>query len=420
MNSNNTSHLIAYQCPSFSETNGNQSLTSERSTQPKWHKQKPNNTHHNNSIKASNKPLQTSNTSSKSTNTHHYLNLLLLRAGYIETNPGPSSPKDNATGLSPAPFLFPPTQILLQPDTNINFNVPDIPIHDIPKFDFLEFYTTPHGRELVRQRCYNILFSCPSCKSLNNCLNKFSKFHVKSAIPLSRMMVNTITECLTCYRCAVCLHYSNRFQTEFLPQGFTCSQECATYYMDNFIMPFNYSEHRSRANWIKHLGLRSMNNIGRTPSCKKHYSYKICLMDSMDLNQIQTWITSTDNSTKKRKQRAKKRHIPQLNLDTIINLIYNIAGGASCSGTNCLKSMWLLQGETEFDSSLDLHYCSTSCLNSRKKVKRTNNMHQDRINIIKLCLQEKYHLTDSPLHKPNTLAGAPLFKQIYETTNKQH
>ena len=139
----------------------------------------------------------------------------------------------------------------------------------------------------------------------------------------------------------------------------------------------------------------------------------------MDLNQIQTWITSTDNSTKKRKQRAKKRHIPQLNLDTIINLIYNIAGGASCSGTNCLKSMWLLQGETEFDSSLDLHYCSTSCLNSRKKVKRTNNMHQDRINIIKLCLQEKYHLTDSPLHKPNTLAGAPLFKQIYETTNKQ-
>ena len=46
-------------------------------------------------------------------------------------------------------------------------------------------------------------------------------------------------------------------------------------------------------------------------------------------------------------------------------------------------------------------------------------MHHDRINIIKLCLQEKYHLTDSPLHRPNTLAGASLFKQIYETTNKQ-
>ena len=81
--------------------------------------------------------------------------------------------------------------------------------------------------------------------------------------------------------------------------------------------------------------------------------------------------------------------------------------------------MWLLQGETEFDMGHDLHYCSTSCLNSRKNIKKTNNMHQDRINIIKLCLQEKYHLIDSPLHKPNTLAGAPLFNQIYETTNKQ-
>ena len=89
--------------------------------------------------------------------THNYLNLLLLRAGDIETNPGPAPPRANVTGPTPAPFLFPPTQILLQPDTNINFKIPDIPILNIPKFDFQEFYMTPQGRELVKQRCYYIL-----------------------------------------------------------------------------------------------------------------------------------------------------------------------------------------------------------------------------------------------------------------------
>ena len=143
---------------------------------------------------------------------------------------------------------------------------------------------------------FTIDFYYIACKTLNKCFKTFSKFYVKSPIFLSRIMVNTITECLTCYRCAVCLNYSNQFQSEFFPKGFTCSQQCAAYYMDKFILPFSNLEHRSRANWIKHLGLRSMNNIGRTPSCKLHYIYKICLMDSLELNTVQTWITHPENS----------------------------------------------------------------------------------------------------------------------------
>ena len=71
--------------------------------------------------------------------THKHLKLLLLRAGDIETNQGPTPPRANKNRPTLAPFLFPPTQILLTPDTNINFNVPDITIFNIPKFDFQEF-----------------------------------------------------------------------------------------------------------------------------------------------------------------------------------------------------------------------------------------------------------------------------------------
>lgn len=73
--------------------------------------------------------------------------------------------------------------------------------------------------------------------------------------------------------------------------------------MNNFICKYDEKErkikvipeHRTRALWIKHLGLRTLNNIGRIPSC---------LMDCMNINGIKEWIEDERNITKERKIRA--------------------------------------------------------------------------------------------------------------------
>ena len=50
-----------------------------------------------------------------------------------------------------------------------------------------------------------------------------------------------------------------------------------------------------------------MNNIGKIPSCSEHYTYKICLLDSMNLNKIKEWIEDPENTTKNRKQKREKK-----------------------------------------------------------------------------------------------------------------
>ena len=82
--------------------------------------------------------------------------------------------------------------------------------------------------------------------------------------------------------------------------------------MNNFICKYDEKErkikvipeHRTRALWIKHLGLRTLNNIGRIPSCGEHYTYRTCLMDCMNINGIKEWIEDERNITKERKIRA--------------------------------------------------------------------------------------------------------------------
>ena len=144
--------------------------------------------------------------------------------------------------------------------------------------------------------------------------------------------------------------------------------------------------------WIRYLGLRTMNNIGRTPSCKLHYSYKICLMDFMDRSLILTWIVDPENTTKQRKKRAKKQNILETSSDNIITDIYNYAGNASCSRLNCTQSLWFYKGPAEFDTKSNLYFCSQVCLNS-KSPSDYKNLHSSRIDIIQLCLQENYHLS---------------------------
>ena len=139
-------------------------------------------------------------------------------------------------------------------------------------------------------------------------------FYIGEKITLSNTMVAIIIECLQKHRCAYCLEPTNNAQNEFLPNGFTCGGECETNYMNKFICMLDGVEnrvkfrnvHRSRGQWIKYLGLRSMNNIGRTPTCGVHYTYKICLFDSISLTGIADWIENPINTTKERKKRANK------------------------------------------------------------------------------------------------------------------
>ena len=184
--------------------------------------------------------------------------------------------------------------------------------------------------------------------------------------------------------------------------------------MDKFILPLNNSEHRCRAKWIQHLGLRSMNNFGKLPSCKDHFSFKICLLDSINLENIKNWALSPVNSKKARKKRSKLRFVPKISPDLIINYIYNLSGGTICAGRMCSQTLWLYTGPSEFDTRTNLQYCSTACLTSHNYL--TGDLHIDRIAIITLCLQEKFLLSDSKIYKNPAASGASLFKQLHEAT----
>ena len=124
--------------------------------------------------------------------------------------------------------------------------------------------------------------------SLNNCLKKYLCFYVKTPIMLANTKITTILECLQRHRCTYCLHLTNHFSSKYFPIGFVCSAHCEIHYMEKFIIPTNHSEHRCRALWIKHLGLCTMNNIGRVPNCKEHFTFKICILDSLDFDGIKT------------------------------------------------------------------------------------------------------------------------------------
>ena len=125
---------------------------------------------------------------------------------------------------------------------------------------------------------------------------------------------------------------NRKYSGAFLPQWYICNNTCEIDYMDEFILPFNSSKHRCRAKWVQHLGLRSMNNFGRLPSCKDHFSFKICLLD---LKSIKNWALLPENSKKARKKRSRRRHLLQISSDLLINFFYNLAGGTICTSHNC-------------------------------------------------------------------------------------
>ena len=157
-----------------------------------------------------------------------------------------------------------------------------------------------------------------------------------------------------------------------------------------------------------------MNNFGRLPSCKDHFSFRICLLDTINLETIKNWASAPENTEKARKKRSQRRSVPKISPDHLINYIYNLAGGTICAGHSCSQTLWLYTGPSEFDIRTDLQYCTLACLNSRNNI--TGDLHVDRISIITLCLQETFYLSDSNPYKNPTISGALLFKQLHEAT----
>ena len=194
---------------------------------------------------------------------HLMIKLALLQSGDVHPNPGPLSDL---------------LQIIAEKNHTPTFNIPQIQTFPHQTFDFESFFIDPTAQQIVKERCFNIIYSCSAHPNLNDCFAIFTKFYVKQSIALCNVVTTTITECLLGYRCAFCLKAWNKHKGRFLPDGFVCSPTCESDYMDKFILPYNHSEHRCRAKWIQHLGLRPMNNFGRLPTCKDHFpSEFVCL-----------------------------------------------------------------------------------------------------------------------------------------------
>ena len=343
-----------------------------------------------------------------------YMRKILLRSGDIEENPGP--------GL----LRIPEPMILEETRLSATLEFPEKQLYNIEYFNFEEFLLIPRGIIIIKEKLHNHIYSCPPCDNLNNCLKKFLKIYIKKPIPLSNAMIAIIVECLQCVRCAYCLKFTKFKPNKFLPMGFICNQECESKYMNEFICTYSetergivfHPEHRTRALWIKHLGLKTMNNIGRIPTCEEHFTYRTCITDCLNVEAIKAWIEDPENNLKERKKRAKKRIVPHPDANHIIELILNLAGGAICAGEKCGRNLWLYKGESEYDHWTGLQYCSRRCINTR--IKRKIDCHKEKVQIIRDCIKETYHLNQKELYQELKIGGSSLLKQLSSyTANNQ-
>ena len=105
----------------------------------------------------------------------------LLLSGDVHPNPGP---------------LEDLLQLLAEQNNTPVFNIPQINLYPHMTFDFESFYIDPSAIKLVKERCYNIIYSCSAHQSLNDCFSVFTTFYVKKSVPLSHIVTVTIQECL--------------------------------------------------------------------------------------------------------------------------------------------------------------------------------------------------------------------------------
>ena len=116
--------------------------------------------------------------------------LALLQAGDFHPNPGPLSDL---------------LQIIAEKNHTQAFNIPHIYTFPHKNFDFESFFIDPVARPIVKEKCFNIIYSCSAHPNLNDCFAIFTKFYVKHSVALSNIVTTTITECLLGYWCAYCL-----------------------------------------------------------------------------------------------------------------------------------------------------------------------------------------------------------------------
>ena len=116
--------------------------------------------------------------------------LALLQPGDVHPNPGTLSDL---------------LQIIADKNHSPTFNIPQINTFPHQNFDFESFFIDPTAQQIVKERCFNIIYSCSAHPNLNDCFSIFTKFYVKHSIALSNIVTTTITECLLGYRCALCL-----------------------------------------------------------------------------------------------------------------------------------------------------------------------------------------------------------------------
>ena len=288
----------------------------------------------------------------------------LHTAGDIESNPGPTTIQDPdfITLLFSADSHNPKLVGAARHTTDFTF--PSKTLYNIQPFNIEEFIYCWQGWEHVKKLYHNILCSCDACSSLENCMQIYLTMHIKTKVTLSNILITTILECLEEYRCMYCLDPSGDYQGNFMPKGTVCCFNCEQNYMNNFIIPWSFFKHRVRALWIKYLGLKTMNNIRRTPTCKEHYNYKICLADSVDVQRIKTWLGYPNNTIKERKKRDRT-NCAFLGEQELAEKILQLAAGEICVGRNCFKTLWLYTGPSELDAC-DLQYCTPACLRTRR------------------------------------------------------
>ena len=117
-----------------------------------------------------------------------YLKKILMRAGDIESNPGPG------------PSKIPELMILEELKLSSTLTLPERELYNIEYFNFEEFLLTPRGITIIKEKLHNHIYSCPPCNNLNNCFKKFLKLYIKKPIPLSNAMIKILVECLQCIR----------------------------------------------------------------------------------------------------------------------------------------------------------------------------------------------------------------------------
>ena len=84
--------------------------------------------------------------------------LALLQSGDVHPNPGP---------------LIDLLQIIAEQNHTPSFNIPLINLFPHQTFDFESFYIDPAATCIVKERCFNIIYSCSAHPNLNDCFAIF-------------------------------------------------------------------------------------------------------------------------------------------------------------------------------------------------------------------------------------------------------